>query len=189
MDRKVEKNPADMTKNLKRNFLTFFSINSLFGMVGTLIFGGLVMRFGSKRVMMLLTVPVFLCWVNGHSNLYKLWFSLIEFLFVWYTFFSKCVVFYVCVLRCAIRCQCVRQGLIYFGDSYYYILASRVCTGLTAGGVQSTIILYISEISSNHIRGRLASFSQLSRNFGVLIRWSILTIFCPRLYYCQHFQS
>lgn len=88
-------------------------------------------------------------------------------------FFSKYFVFCVCALRCAMRCQCVRQGLIYFGDSYYYILASRVCTGLTAGGVQSTIILYISEISSNHIRGRLASFSQLSRNFGVLISYTV----------------
>lgn len=70
-------------------------------------------------------------------------------------------------------CQFVRQGLIYFGDNYYYILASRVCTGLTAGGVQSTIILYISEISSNHIRGRLASLSQLSKNVGVLSSYTL----------------
>lgn len=80
----------------------FSSIMSLSGIAGSFLFTFLTMKFGSKRIMLVLTAPVFLCWT-----------------------------------------------LIYFGDTYYHILIARLCTGLTAGGVQSTIILYISEIADN----------------------------------------
>lgn len=39
--------------------------------------------------------------------------------------------------------------LIYFGDTLYHILIARILTGITAGGVQSAIILYISDIAHN----------------------------------------
>lgn len=39
--------------------------------------------------------------------------------------------------------------LVYFGDSYYYILIARYFTGYTGGGIQTTIVLFISEISNN----------------------------------------
>ncbi|XP_055295169.1 facilitated trehalose transporter Tret1-like [Sitodiplosis mosellana] len=59
--------------------------------------------------------------------------------------------------------------LIYIGDSYYHVLIARFSTGWTGGGVQTTVILYISDIANDDIRGRLGSFSPLSRNTGVLI--------------------
>lgn len=59
--------------------------------------------------------------------------------------------------------------LIYFGTSFYHLLAARVFQGITGGGIQSTIILFIAEISNDDIRGRLGSVSHLTRNSGVLI--------------------
>lgn len=113
-----------MTKNLKRNFLTFFSINSLFGMVGTLIFGGLVMRFGSKRVMMLLTVPVFLCWVNAHCSYefiqIMIFINRVSFCMI-HIFFKMCRFLCMCPTLCYTVPMCTtginlfwRQLLLYF---------------------------------------------------------------------------
>lgn len=45
--------------------------------------------------------------------------------------------------------------------------------GLTAGGVQSGIIIYVSEISNDRIRGRLGSITPLARNVGVLIAYIV----------------
>lgn len=39
--------------------------------------------------------------------------------------------------------------LIQFGDSYYHILIARVASGFTGGGIQSTLVLYVSEIANN----------------------------------------
>lgn len=39
--------------------------------------------------------------------------------------------------------------LIYFGNDFYHILAARFFTGLTTGGFQSGVVLYVSEISSD----------------------------------------
>lgn len=39
--------------------------------------------------------------------------------------------------------------LIYFGDTFYHILIARFCGGLTGGGMQSGVVLYISEISND----------------------------------------
>lgn len=63
--------------------------------------------------------------------------------------------------------------LIYFGDTYYHILIARLCNGWSGGGVQTTIILYISDISNDDIRGRLGSISHLARNIGILISYII----------------
>lgn len=39
--------------------------------------------------------------------------------------------------------------LIYFGDHYYYILFARFFHGYSAGGIITSIILYISEIATD----------------------------------------
>lgn len=38
---------------------------------------------------------------------------------------------------------------IYFGNSYYHLLFARFLTGLTGGGIQTTNILYVAEISND----------------------------------------
>lgn len=115
--------------------------------MGSLTFACITMFIGCKRTMLILTFPSIIFWI-----------------------------------------------IIYFGQSYHSILIARLINGLTAGGVQvrhfpswnivwreliafdcvyktiqTTTILYISEIANNNIRGRLSSFCQLSRNVGVLI--------------------
>lgn len=45
--------------------------------------------------------------------------------------------------------------------------------GLTAGGIQSGIIIYVSEISNDNIRGRLGSLTPLARNLGVLVAYIV----------------
>lgn len=39
--------------------------------------------------------------------------------------------------------------LIYFGDTYYYIVIARFLAGLAAGGIQTTVVLFISEIAND----------------------------------------
>lgn len=67
--------------------------------------------------------------------------------------------------------------LIYIGDTFYHILFARLANGITGGGVQIIVILYITEIANNEIRGRLGSFSHLSRNFGILFAYILGAIF------------
>lgn len=40
-------------------------------------------------------------------------------------------------------------SLIHFGNSYQYILIARFFSGYSGGAIQTTIVLYISEISNN----------------------------------------
>lgn len=39
--------------------------------------------------------------------------------------------------------------LVYFGDTYYYIFIARFAAGLTGGGIQTTIVLFVSEIAND----------------------------------------
>lgn len=39
--------------------------------------------------------------------------------------------------------------LIFFGNSYYYIVCARLVCGLTAGGIQTVVVLFISEIAND----------------------------------------
>lgn len=39
--------------------------------------------------------------------------------------------------------------LVHFGDTFYHLLFARCTMGLTASGIQSGIILYVSEISND----------------------------------------
>ncbi|XP_031622987.1 facilitated trehalose transporter Tret1-like isoform X2 [Contarinia nasturtii] len=59
-------------------------------------------------------------------------------------------------------------ALVFFGDTYYHLLLARFFNGITGGGIQSSMVLYISEIANNNIRGRLNSISHMSRNIGIL---------------------
>ncbi|XP_055295471.1 facilitated trehalose transporter Tret1-like isoform X2 [Sitodiplosis mosellana] len=61
--------------------------------------------------------------------------------------------------------------LVYFGDTYYHLLTGRFFQGVTGGGIQSSIVLYISEIADDNIRGRLSSVSHITRNIGILVAY------------------
>lgn len=63
--------------------------------------------------------------------------------------------------------------LVHFGDSFYYLIAARFVTGWTVGGIQSAVALYVAEISTDSIRGRLSSIMPLARNLGVLIGYIV----------------
>lgn len=39
--------------------------------------------------------------------------------------------------------------LVHFGDTYYHLFWARFITGLTVGGMQSGVALYVSEISND----------------------------------------
>lgn len=39
--------------------------------------------------------------------------------------------------------------LIYYGNTFYHILMARFCNGLTGGGFQSGVVLFVSEISND----------------------------------------
>lgn len=41
--------------------------------------------------------------------------------------------------------------LIYVGDEFHHLLSARFSMGLTAGGIQSGIIIYVSEISNDKL--------------------------------------
>lgn len=38
---------------------------------------------------------------------------------------------------------------VYFGNTYQYLYFARLAAGISGGGMQSTVILYISEIANN----------------------------------------
>lgn len=39
--------------------------------------------------------------------------------------------------------------LVHFGDAFYYLIAGRFIAGLTVGGMQSGVALYVAEISND----------------------------------------
>lgn len=39
--------------------------------------------------------------------------------------------------------------LVYFGDTYYYLLVARFLSGMTSGGLPVSTLIYLSEISNN----------------------------------------
>ncbi|XP_055304279.1 uncharacterized protein LOC129569467 [Sitodiplosis mosellana] len=98
------------------------SINILAAMIGTLSLGYLISLMGSKRAILLLTIPIVSFWL-----------------------------------------------LVYFGNHYYHLLLARVLSGFSGGGILTSLILYVSEISDDSIRGRLGSSTQIIRNLGVLV--------------------
>lgn len=78
------------------------SVNCIGGLLGSLFFGYLTSLMGSKRVALLLALPIITFWL-----------------------------------------------LIYYGNIYYHILIARFIAGFTGGGVQSTTILFVSEIAND----------------------------------------
>ncbi|XP_055299425.1 facilitated trehalose transporter Tret1-like [Sitodiplosis mosellana] len=61
--------------------------------------------------------------------------------------------------------------LIALGNDYLYILLARLIGGWAGGSLPPALVLYISEISNNDIRGRLGSFPLVLFNIGVLISY------------------
>lgn len=63
--------------------------------------------------------------------------------------------------------------LVYFGSSYYHILVARLFSGYAGGGIQTSLILFNSEISNDDVRGRLGSSMMVIRNFGILFGYTL----------------
>ncbi|XP_031622895.1 facilitated trehalose transporter Tret1-like [Contarinia nasturtii] len=83
--------------------------------------------------------------------------------------------------------------LIHFGDTFYKILIARLIGGITGGGMQAGVALFVSEISNDNMRGRLGAFTPLARNIGVMLSfiagaiveyqyWPYIFIFIPIIY-------
>lgn len=58
--------------------------------------------------------------------------------------------------------------LIYFGHLYYHILLAKFLSGVSFGGMQTTVVLFISEISNDSIRGRLDCVRASIGDIGIL---------------------
>lgn len=58
-----------------------------------------------------------------------------------------------------------------FGNVAEHIYTSRYLSGLAGGGVQTTMMLYLSQIADDDIRGMLGTISQLTRCFGTLVAY------------------
>lgn len=78
------------------------SINCIGAMLGTVSLGYFISMMGSKRALLILTLP--------------------------------CVVFWM---------------LIYFGTSYNHIFIARLFGGYAGGGIQTSLILFVSEIAND----------------------------------------
>lgn len=63
-----------------------------------------------------------------------------------------------------------------FGTIAEHICVSRFLTGVIGGGAQTCLTLFIAEIADDHIRGKLGTSAQLSRNMGILLAY-VLGIF------------
>lgn len=61
--------------------------------------------------------------------------------------------------------------IIYFANFYHQILIGRLIGGYAGGGIQTALVLYVSEIANDEIRGRLGSIWQFLRNVGILIAY------------------
>ncbi|XP_055296009.1 facilitated trehalose transporter Tret1-like [Sitodiplosis mosellana] len=58
---------------------------------------------------------------------------------------------------------------IHFGNNVYHILLAMFTSGVTGGGFSSGVVLFISEVSNDNVRGRLGSLVPLANNLGVLM--------------------
>ncbi|KAG5679865.1 hypothetical protein PVAND_009402 [Polypedilum vanderplanki] len=64
--------------------------------------------------------------------------------------------------------QVIGWLLVYFAKNSYYLIISRFLHGFAGGGTYIVVPLFVTEISQNHIRGRLGSILILFCNFGIL---------------------
>lgn len=58
-----------------------------------------------------------------------------------------------------------------FGTVADHICISRLFAGMVGGGIHTCMSLYLSEIADDHIRGKLGTSYQLSRNLGILFAY------------------
>lgn len=100
------------------------SLNCIAAIIGAATFGYFTPIFGSKRSLIILSLPLMAFW-----------------------FF------------------------IFFGQTYCHVLIARFIGGWTASGIQGGVILFVSEIANDEIRGRLGAVATFSRNVGLLVSY------------------
>lgn len=61
--------------------------------------------------------------------------------------------------------------LIYYAKTPFYLILSRVLSGIAGGGLFSIIPSYISEIADDNIRGTLGSTMVFACNFGLFVAY------------------
>lgn len=119
-------------------------------MVG-IVCGLLMIRFGAKFTLLLLTIPQLV---------------IFAFLQSWKNYQNSKRSIYVQV----------SWFFLLFGTIAEHICVSRFLTGVIGGGAQTCLTLFIAEIADDHIRGKLGTSAQLSRNMGILLAY-VLGIF------------
>ncbi|EDW03497.1 facilitated trehalose transporter Tret1 [Drosophila grimshawi] len=65
--------------------------------------------------------------------------------------------------------------LSYFAETVEYLYLARLLAGITGGGGYIVLPIFISEISDDKVRGRLASMVMLSVNIGILVGYVLST--------------
>lgn len=60
---------------------------------------------------------------------------------------------------------------MYFGSAAEHIYLSRFVSGIAGGGGQATMMLYLSQIADDDIRGILGTVGQLIRCLGTLVAY------------------
>lgn len=118
------------------------SITAISAALGSLLFGYWTVKVGTKRTMLILSIPQI---VRLHSTTCRTCFNWNHLQISW--------------------------ALLIFGPAAEYIVASRFLTGLVGGGAQTCTALYFAEISDDNIRGKLSTFYSLLRNSGVLLAY------------------
>ena len=76
--------------------------------------------------------------------------------------------------------------IIYFSTASWHLLIARFLLGLLTGFLSDPAVSYVSEMSQEHIRGRLVSTIDVNRVFGVLFvfvvgssfKWRELALYC-----------
>lgn len=120
------------------------SIICLGGMAGNILFSALTLRIGAKMTLLSLACPQMVFFGIFIST-------------------GCCFDSFVCMQASWI--------CMYFGDVAEHIYASRFLSGLAGGGVQTTMMLYLSQIADDDIRGILGTTSQLTRCVGTLMAY------------------
>lgn len=71
--------------------------------------------------------------------------------------------------------QMVSWMLLFYGTVAEHLYASRFMSGMAGGGVQTAVMLYLSQVADDDIRGSLGVLSQLMRCFGTLFAFVLGT--------------
>lgn len=67
-----------------------------------------------------------------------------------------------------LTCQ-LSWTLVYIAQHVWHLYIARVCVGFTCGGVFICLALFVAEIATETIRGRLSALMQVCFNSGILL--------------------